>query len=220
MADFKCVINVSTSARLGQRQPDAPTPRNPSDHNHPHSRMRGRRVTFPPILWNDAENGGKRDTPHSVYQSWVCGSDLLWNFILMPSSICQWMAEEVKEEGVVLEPAATLSSLLRCIIQCFSHNSLRYEGLSSPNHAAGSLLIWKKLRSHSVVPPGFLALHTLSHTCMIYSACLGPGLASMGWAWDPNRQVGKHFCPCQNSAAELGRGSVSASLWVVRVTLE
>ncbi|KAK1888447.1 hypothetical protein KUDE01_029230 [Dissostichus eleginoides] len=50
------------------------------------------------------------------------------------------MGKEVKEEGVVLEPAANLPSLLRCIIQCFSHNSLRFEGLSSPSHAAGKRL--------------------------------------------------------------------------------
>ncbi|TNN82015.1 hypothetical protein EYF80_007661 [Liparis tanakae] len=30
-----------------------------------------------------------------------------------------------------------MSSKLRCIIQCFSHNSLRFEELSSPSHAAG-----------------------------------------------------------------------------------
>lgn len=50
----------------------------------------------------------------------------------MPSSICQWMGKKVKEEGVVLEPAANLLSLLRCIIQCFSHNSLRFERAQLP----------------------------------------------------------------------------------------
>lgn len=55
----------------------------------------------------------------------------------MPSSICQWIGKEVKEEGVLLEPAANLPSLLRCIIQCFSHNSLRFEGLSFPQPCGG-----------------------------------------------------------------------------------
>lgn len=31
-----------------------------------------------------------------------------------------------------LQPTASLPSLLRCIIQCFSHNRLRSEGLSLP----------------------------------------------------------------------------------------
>lgn len=139
----KCVIGVLSHIHLRHRQQDPYT-------QPPACWMRGRRMAFPPILWNGAENRRKSDTPHSVYQSWVCSSDLLWNFIQKPSSICQWMAKEVKEEGVVLEPAANLPSLLRCIIQCFSHNSLRFEGLSSPSHAASSLLIWKKCRTHSV----------------------------------------------------------------------
>lgn len=77
-----------------------------------------------------------------------------------------------------------------------------------PSHAASSLLIWKKLRSHSVVPSGFLALHTLSHTCMIYSYLFihGGRLRPQWTSW------GNIFV--------LGRGSVSASLWVVTVTLE
>jgi len=69
----KCVINVSLSISLSQRRQDIPHP--------PPFRMRGRRVAFPPILWNGAENQRKRDTPHSVYQSSVCSTDLLWNFI-------------------------------------------------------------------------------------------------------------------------------------------
>lgn len=38
---------------------------------------------------------------------------------------------------MLLEPTANLPSLLGCIIQCFSHNSLRFEGLSFPQPCGG-----------------------------------------------------------------------------------
>lgn len=118
---------------------------------------------------------------------------------------------------MVLEPATNLPSLLRCIIQYFSHNSLSFEGLSSPSHAASSLLIWKKLRTHSVVPSGFLAVHTLSHTCMIYSAC-----SSMAWDSDLSGQVGKHFLSLAEEVCRLHCGlsewhwsSLTSHWWLV-----
>lgn len=40
----------------------------------------------------------QRGTCISLHQAWVWRSDPLWNFIQMPSSICQWIRKEVKEE--------------------------------------------------------------------------------------------------------------------------
>lgn len=213
----QCVIEHTSSPEAA-----GPPPLPPS------CRMRGRRVAFPPILWNGAENRRKRDTPHSVYQSWVCSADL-WNFISMPSSICQWIGKEVKKEGVVLEPAANLPSLLRCIIQCFSHNSLRFEGLSSPSHAAGSLLIWKKLRIHSVVPSGFLALHSQSYlydlfSLFIHGVRLGPQWTSWGNIFVLVRihpqNLAEEVCRHRYGLSEWHWSSLTSHWWLVWLLLQ
>lgn len=64
--------------------------------------------------------------------------------------------------GLLLEAAANPPFLHGCIIQCFSHNSLYLKRLSSPSHAASSLLIREMLRTHCVAPLEFLAVHILS----------------------------------------------------------
>lgn len=183
-------------------------------------RMRGRRVAFLPILWNGAENGKQGHAPHCLsvlnLRSWP-PVKLHWDALIY-LSVNRKGGEE--RGGVVSEPATNLPSLLRCIIQYFSHNSLSFEGLSSPSHVASSLLIWKKLRTHSVVPSGFLGVHTLSHTCMIYSAC-----SSMAWDSDLSGQVGKHYffflslaeevCRLHRGLPEWHWSSLTSHWWLV-----
>lgn len=122
------------------------------------------------------------------------------------------MAKEVEEKGVVLELAANLQSLLRCIIQCFSHNSLRFEGLSSPSHAASSLLIWKKCRTHSV--HSFrLWLYTFSVILVWFIQLVHPWRET----WTPVDELGNIFVLVriqpQNLAKEVCRHHCGLSEW-------
>lgn len=69
-----------------------------------------------------------------------------------------------------MQPTANLPSLLRCIIQCFSHNRLRLEGLSLPQPCGE-----QSANMEEAPNPRFhlqaLWLFTLSYICVIYSAC-------------------------------------------------
>lgn len=185
------IIDVSSLIRLCSRpSPRAPTPTirwGCGEWRNPHPR-------FCEMVQKTAKEG---HAPRYL-SACVFGADLLWNFIYTPSSICQWKGKEVKEEGVPLQPTANLPSLLRCIIQCFSHNRLRLEGLSLPQPCGE-----QSANMEEAPNPRFhrqaLWLFTLSYICVIYSAC-----SSVAWHSDPSGQVGKHICPCRGQTTEVG----------------
>lgn len=119
--------------------------------------------------------------------------------------------------GLLSEPAANLPSLLRCIIQCFSHNSLRFAGLSFPQPCGRQSANMKRSSEiYSVVPPGSAAPHSPSCSYDLFSFFI------RGVRVGPQRTSRETFLSLSSGprVAQLGRGSVSAWLWVVTVTLE
>lgn len=74
----------------------------------------------------------KRDTPHSVDQPASSALTSRETSSIRPHLFVSAKERREKRRGCHCSQQPTSPPFLRCIIQCFSHNRLRFEGLSLP----------------------------------------------------------------------------------------